>query len=77
MKARIGEKIICECGQDCGEVLRTLVERETVSADAFAVEADHLLPDETPGYGCASCHKPVALQIAGGWRIRTGRGWIE
>jgi hypothetical protein len=76
MKARKGEKIICEKGHEAGHFRQNVEDREPIQTGAIAV-GDGRAHDDSSQYRCTVCHAPVARPINGNWEVRTDAGWIR
>ena len=73
MKARNGERIVCDCGLDMGEFKTDVADENPISSEDFGI--DGIL--EGGAYLCRVCKLEVAVLENSAWRLRKRKNWIQ
>lgn len=73
MKARKGEKIVCECGTVAGHFCEEVNDDQAISGKDIVM--DNVRNEIDWSYKCA-CGKEVVKVENGSWRVRVSNRWI-
>jgi hypothetical protein len=77
MKACVGTKIVCKCGEVAGHFRKDIDDNQSISGDDIVMDLDRVQEVIDWSYKCENCGSDVAKPEGDKWSVLLNGNWIN